>query len=231
MSQEQIKQARNTRRRRIQERQAVIFGLLILLLAGFGLAGLGVYTGAIAFPFNRDFSFEEKPVDIQVATPCLPADTLPVTASKIKVSVLNASDRSGLAAVVAGSLEDRGFTIAKTGNAEQDRASVAVRFGVDGVANGYTVAAHFPNASLILDEDREDKSVDIELGQFFTDLVATDDLLLEAETPMLTREGCTPLWELSDKVEPPAEPEPQEGDPAPDPKESPAPEEDTKTEE
>lgn len=230
MSQEQLKQARNTRRRRTQERQAVVFGLLILLLAGVGLAGVGIYTGAIAFPFDRDFSFEEKPVDVQVATPCLPADTLPVPASKIKLAVLNASDRSGLAAVVAGSLEDRNFVIAQTGNASEHRASVAVKFGIDGVANGYTVAAHFPNAALILD-DREDSSVDVALGQFFTDLVAIEDLLLEAETPMLTREGCTPLWELSVKVEPPAEPETEEEDVAPDSEEAPASEEDTKTEE
>ena len=194
------------------------------------MAGVGLYTGAIAFPFDRDFSFEEKQVDVQVATPCLPADTLPVPASKISLTVLNASDRSGLAAVVAGSLEDRSFVIASTGNATENRASVAVKFGFAGVANGYTVAAHFPNAALILD-DREDGSVDIELGQFFTDLVAPEDLLLEAETPMLTREGCTPVWELSNKVEPPAEPEVEEEGAAPDSKEAPAPEDETKTEE
>ena len=206
MSQEQIKQARSVRRRRMQERQAVIFGILIVLLAAAGLAGVGVYTEAISLPFNQDFTYKKVAVDKQVPAPCLPTDTLPVAASKIEVTVLNASKRSGLAAVVAKKLEDRKFVVAETNNAKEPRATVAIQFGVGGVAQGYTLAAHFPNAALILDE-REDATVDLLIGENFTDLLAADTVPLEAETPMLTREGCTPLWELSDKVEAPAEPE------------------------
>ena len=203
MSQEQIKQARTIRRRRIQERQAVVFGVLILLLAAITLGALGVYTGAISMPLDRDFTVEEKPVDVQKPTPCLAPDTLPVPASKIKVQVLNASERSGLAAVVTQVLEDRNFVISGTGNAPEGRANTAIFFGINGVANAYTLAAHFPSSALILDEAREDDSVQVQLGQYFTSMVPTDEVLLEAETSMLPRDGCTQLWDLSDKVEAP----------------------------
>lgn len=205
MSQEQIKQARSIRKRRMQERQAVIFGLLILLLAAIVLAAAGMYTGAISSPFAREFTYKAKPVDVQVPTPCLPNDTLPVASSKVNVQVLNASERGGLAAVVSDSLKERNFKVTGTGNAKTKRASVAVIFGVEGVAQGYTVAAHFPNAALILDE-REGTGVDVELGQLFSSLLSTSDVPLEPETPMLTREGCVPMWELSDKAEAPEEP-------------------------
>lgn len=189
----------------MQERQAVIFGLLILLLAAAGLTGVGVYSGAISLPFNQEFTYKKVAVDTQVPTPCLPLDTLPVNASNINVTVLNASNRSGLAAVVADKLKDRKFDIAETGNAPDLRATSAITFGVAGVAQGYTLAAHFPNVVLILDE-REENTVDLLIGENFTDLLTSDAVPLEAETPMLPREGCTPLWELSDKVEAPEEP-------------------------
>ncbi len=37
----------------------------------------------------------------------------------------------------------------------------------------------------------------------FKSLLPSDSIELDSETPMVSLEGCQPLWELTNKVEPP----------------------------
>jgi len=204
VSQDTIARARAIRRRRVRERQAVVFGLLAALLGVIGLWAVGVYNGAVALPFDQGFSAAEKIVDPVKPTACLPANTLPVGAKKITVNVMNASDQAGRAASVAKELGNRGMKIGETGNATTPRTVTSIVYGPKGLAAAYTLSAHFTESALILDDTVEDASLTVNIGSSFKSLVSVDDVALEAQTPMVTREGCTDLWDLTDKAEPPA---------------------------
>lgn len=187
-----VQRARTQRRRRKHERQALIFGLLIAFLAVSGLAAAAIYTGAVTAPFDRGFSTEEAVRD-QVATqPCLPDGTLPVPYRDVTLKVLNATERSGLAAQVSAVLTSRGFVVSATKTQEAKLTDVRISFGTQGLAAAYTVAAQFPKANLLYDA-REDASVDVALGASFTDLVPTEEIVLAPDTPMTSVDGCRSL--------------------------------------
>lgn len=194
--------ARTERRRREHERQAVVFGLLIAFLAVVGLGALAVYTGAVSSPFGQPItspSGEAAPADLE---PCLPqakgdADgAMPVAYSKIRLTILNASDTSGLAAAHAEVLGDRGFHIVTVGDLEEDIAQSELRFGVKGIRQAYTVAAQYPEMRLVLD-DREKNNVDLAVGLDWERPLAEDDVTIRADQPLENRPGCVPASEIT----------------------------------
>ena len=191
-----VQRARTQRRRRKHERQALVFGLLIAFLAVSGLAAAAVYTGAVDAPFDRAFSEEETVTD-QVATqPCLPDGTLPVPYQDISVRVLNATDRSGLAAQVSDALARRSFTNTATETQEAKLADVRISFGSQGLAAAYTLAAQFPRANLLYDA-RTDASIDLAIGASFGDLVPAEEIALAPDAPMTSIDGCRSLDSLT----------------------------------
>ncbi|WP_435299245.1 LytR C-terminal domain-containing protein [Timonella sp. A28] len=165
MTQEQIKKARAIRRRRVRERQAVIFGTLAATLGVIALWAVAVYNDAIGLPFDPGFSYEEQAQDEVFPTACLPDKTLPLGAKKIAVNVYNASEKNGFAGIVANDLKKRGLNVKETGNAEAKRNTTAIIFGIDGIRAAYTLHAHVPSAALILDDTREGKTIDIHIGE------------------------------------------------------------------
>lgn len=201
-----MKRARAIRRRRMRERQALIFGSLVAALGVVGLGAVAVYTSDATLPFDSGFSYAEKPKDEVFPTACLPENTLPVSYAKIKVNIYNTTERPGLATAVRNDLSKRGFEIKDVGNSDQRRVGNAIVYGHKGLSRAYTLAAHFPDAALILDE-RDDRSVDVLVGDSFKALVPAESVPLEAETPMVGRQNCTELWQLSDAVEPPEDAE------------------------
>lgn len=209
-----VQRARTQRRRRKHERQALVFGLLIAFMAVAGLAAAAVYTGAVSAPFDRPFS-EEEVVRDQVATqPCLPDGTLPVPYQDITVKVLNATNRSGLAGQVSDALAKRNFAISSTETQEAKLTDVRISFGSQGLAAAYTLAAQFPKANLLYDA-REDASVDVALGESFTDLLPAEEIVLAADTPMTSVDGCRSLDSIT--PEPLPTPSATEDAPAEDP--------------
>ncbi len=185
----------------MHERQAVVFGLLIAFLAVCGIGALAIYTGAIEAPFARDFTTPEV-IDplADVPAPCLPEDTLPVAYSDIEVMVLNGSGTGGIANANEEILERRGFVVTGTGNVAET-ARTQVRFGAEGVAAAYTLAAHYENVALLLD-DREGTGIDLVLGTEFERLVDPELVELDAETPLVDAEGCEPLEEITPRPGP-----------------------------
>ena len=145
--------ARAVRRRRMHERQAVVFGLLIAALAVVGIGALAVYTGAIEAPFDRELSSPEAVDDLaDVKVPCLADGTLPVATGDIQVNVYNASGKDDpLGRLNQDILTSRGFAVLSTGNApdldgdgKSDVVSrTQIHFGAAGVAQAYTLAAHY----------------------------------------------------------------------------------------
>ncbi|MBD5786080.1 LytR C-terminal domain-containing protein [Cellulosimicrobium terreum] len=205
----------------MHERQAVVFGLLIAILAVLGLGALAVYTGAIDAPFDRALSTPEVEADplADVKVPCLAEDTLPVAARKVHVNILNASGSSApLASTNQSLLVERSFTVDSIGNAPDlddvegpDAVSrTQIHFGVDGIAAAYTLAAHYPNPGLVLD-DREGASVDLYIGEDYVNLVDPELVGLDPDVPLENPEGCVPLDEVTPTPSPTP---PAEGDDA-----------------
>ncbi|QJW38243.1 LytR C-terminal domain-containing protein [Cellulosimicrobium protaetiae] len=200
----------------MHERQAVVFGLLIAALAVVGLGALAVYTGAIDAPFDRPLSTPEAVDDLaDVEVPCLAEGTLPVATGEVQVNVYNASGKDDpLGRLNQDILTSRGFAVLSTGNAPDldgdGDADVMTRtqihFGAAGVAQAYTLAAHYEDAGLVLDA-REDATVDLYVGADFDGVVDQELVGLTGDVPMESRSGCVPIEEITPRPlpVPPAE--------------------------
>ncbi len=208
--------ARTERRRRMHERQAVVFGLLIAALAVLGLGALAIFTGAIDAPFERPLSSPEVTDDLEdVAFPCLADGTLPVASGDVQVRVYNASGSDEpLGRLNREVLVARGFTVVETGNAPDSDGDgkpdtvtrTQIHFGTAGLAQAYTLAAHYPKPGLVLDA-REDATIDLYVGADFEDVVDTELVGLSGEIPMESRAGCVPIEQITPRAlpVPPAE--------------------------
>lgn len=198
MSQNRPDPARALRRRRKHERQAVVFGSLIAGLAIAGLGATAVYTGAMEASFlDREFTTPEPdPESIVAAPPCLPAETLPVDPATTQIRVLNGTTRAGLAGNTQVDLQTRGFAVIEVGNYQPVgvTGTARIRFGEAGIATAYTLAAHVPNAQLILDL-REDATVDLILGTEWERLVPVEEITLDPAAPLPDPLACIPLSE------------------------------------
>lgn len=199
---------RSIRRRRKHERQAVIFGILIAFMALAALLAAAVFNGAIKSPINPAFASPVASKDPAVVQPCLvEGKQNPVAFRKVKVNVYNGSKRSGVAARVAKDLEKRGFTILAAGNSQTRISGVRIAFGTKGLRQAYTVAAHFPDATLYFDA-RVTSVIDITLGSTFSGMVDVEKLTIKAGQPMENRPGCQPLEMIKPAPAPPAEVKP-----------------------
>lgn len=188
---------RATRRRRKHERQAVIFGVLIAFLAVSGLGALAVYTGALSLPDQPEFMVKESDnVDVSQQPACVPADTKPLPYAKVHVTVLNGSNRGGLAGSVSKLLTERGFSVDSTGNDARKPNRALISFGDDGVAHAYTLLAHYPEAQLVLDA-RKDSTVDFTVPEDFAELEAEDAIELDVDSPLTSLAGCAEAGQIT----------------------------------
>ena len=189
--------ARQLRRRHMHERQAVIFGVLLAALALAGLGAAAMFTGSLNLPvFARDFQAVATPTAAQDPYPCPPAGALPVAYDQITVKVFNATNRVGLAGATGAALSERRFVVAATENAAASYDGTArIIFGVPGVAQAYTLAAHIDGAVLVLDP-RTDASLDLALGAEFAELKPIDTVGLDPAVPLVAPPGCTPFDEV-----------------------------------
>ena len=171
-----------------------MFGVLIASLAVAGLGAVAVFTGGIDSPFDRPFTTRApSTAAAAVPPPCPPDGTLPVAYGQVQVQVLNATDRAGLAADTAAALTARGFAIVGTGNSPSPVLGVArISFGAAGVPAAYTLAAHLPGVSLVLD-NRQDATVDLAVGSDFIGLLDPGVVALDPNAPLVGQPGCLPL--------------------------------------
>ena len=194
--------ARTERRRREHERQAVVFGLLIAFLAVVGLAALAVYTGAVDAPIGESAASPRPEAEPAEPVPCLPRPkgnaegVRPATYSDVRVRVFNASDTAGLAAAHAEVLNDRGFDVVDEGNLDHKIERSELRFGTKGIRAAYTVAAHYPELRLVLD-DRSGNVVDLAVGTEWERPLAEEDVPISADQPLENRPGCVPAGEMT----------------------------------
>lgn len=182
---------RATRRRRLHQRQTVVFGILIaaLIFAG-GFAWL-VRTGAIPSPWTREFTFPEK-VETSTEMICPPDGAYTLGFDAVTVNVFNSSNQSGLASNIAASLREIGVTVAEVGNwPELIVTDGQIQTGNAGLVAAYTIKQLFPNMDVMLD-DRQDTTVDILAGHTFGSgsMISSDGL--EAGTAIVPPDACLP---------------------------------------
>jgi hypothetical protein len=106
----------------------------------------------------------------------------PVPAAQVRVRTLNASTQVGLAGRISLELRQQGFT--RVGTPTNDprypkgdmRCFGQLRFGANGTSAARTLSLLVPCAQLVRD-NRQDASVDLALGTYFTDLAPSQDAL------------------------------------------------------
>ena len=183
------------RRRRLQQRQTVIFGALITVLLVVGLVAGLMWAGAVPAPFTRAFS-SASPTEQQIVTPCPPEGATPVAFSEVLANVYNGTDRGGLAGETGQALGQLGVVVNQQANWPQGAYAGAVQIVVGplGVTAGYSVARIFPGAVVSLDSTRGDESVDVVLGEKYDKMLTPDQIAaLDPSAPLEAPAGCTPV--------------------------------------
>ena len=71
-----------------------------------------------------------------------------------------------------------------------------IHFGVTGLAQAYTLAAHYDNPGLVLDT-REAPTVDLYVGTDFEDVVDPELVGLSSDVPLESRAGCVAIEEIT----------------------------------
>jgi LytR cell envelope-related transcriptional attenuator len=163
------------------QKTAITLGLAFLLLAGAALWG----TWAVF----RDTTPESAQTTV-AQPPCPPPEIQP---AQVSINVFNASGRSGLARLVADGMAQRGFVLANIANdplAKEVPTAAEIRHGPGGVGQAQLVATQVPGAVLVVDQ-RPDASVDIAVGDTFTDLTPLATLGPDGK-PVLPPLPCTP---------------------------------------
>ncbi|WP_161786618.1 LytR C-terminal domain-containing protein [Demequina mangrovi] len=153
-------------RRHRRERQIIVFGVLIIVLAFTSLYFAGVYKGDVEGPFSQPFVTPEGAFESDITLVCPPPDTSPMAHKNVGVRILNGTEVQGLAGSVSSVLEERNYLVVSTTNWGRTYGdSVRIYFGEDGVRQAYTVARNFDaEVDLVLD-NREGTLVDIVLGE------------------------------------------------------------------
>lgn len=182
--------ARAEYRKRTQQRQTVIFGSIIAVMAVLLVLGTLTWSGLLPIPFDREFS--KAPDTNSVVCPIDGAQHVDPTT--ITVNVYNATTRTGLAGTVATSLSAAGVVVSETANwgGEEFTEPVRLYASPDGVTSAYTLRAYFPDALVHIDPNITSQIVDVVLGEGYTDLVAapTEEQLVAAMEPV---EDCVPV--------------------------------------
>ncbi len=186
--------ARAEYRKRTQQRQTVIFGSIIAVMAILLVFGTLAWSGLLPLPFNREFS---QPPD-ETAVACPVEGAAPQDPSTITVVVFNATNQTGLAGRVGTSLAETGVLVSETANWSGEDLLEPVRLysSPSGVNTAYTLRAFFPEASVHVDPNLTSEVVEVVLGTSYSEMVEapTEEQFTLA---MEAIPGCVPLEEFS----------------------------------
>jgi len=176
-------QARARRRRHLHQRQTVIFGLLLLALAGTLLLAWLMWVGAFPSPFERDFT-SPPPEESTTTVACPPEGAVTVGLNEITASVYNSTDVAGLAGNVSATLATAGVSITQTANWEDTIVGVGfLRTGILGLEEAYTLQLAFPGM-VVTKDAREDALVDVVLGEEFGSVADLSTITAGLEVPI-----------------------------------------------
>ncbi|MFC5370832.1 LytR C-terminal domain-containing protein [Arcanobacterium bovis] len=182
--------ARSEYRKKIHERQVLLFGIIGAVMLFLLLINTLFSTGLVPFPFKHDFSRKEG---VTLVYPCANDDAKPADLKTIPARVFNASGKSGVAKQVSDALKARGVQVSATANWDGEAKvseSTRILTGVDGINNAYTLRAFFPQSKIVFDSTLKSEIVDVVIGEGWQEMHAqpTEQDFLEA---MKSQEKCT----------------------------------------
>ncbi|WP_291379423.1 LytR C-terminal domain-containing protein [Demequina sp.] len=170
-----LRTRREVVRRHRRERQFLVFGLLVGLLATVTVIAYAIYQGRVNSPITYAFVTPPPDFESSIKWPCAPLnegndENFPMEPSQVTVRVLNGTDKQGLAGSTLEVLMGRGYVPAASGAATNWNRTYSeyarIQFGEEGLRQAYTVAANFPEYVMVLD-NREGAVIDIILGELF----------------------------------------------------------------
>ncbi|WP_161522266.1 LytR C-terminal domain-containing protein [Bifidobacterium xylocopae] len=185
---------REARRQFVRRRQKMVFTIAGSALAIVLVIALVVSLSAVG-RFHKQ-SAGSKP-NYGVAVICPPENAKVANHPEVRVRVLNGTNKTGLGSAVLRSLRNRGFNMQGLADfpSKTELARTEIRFGAKGISQGYTVAGHFNDAIMQMD-DRQDDLVDVVIGATFNDLVP-EKSTLGVGKPIEAVKGCrTDIKEL-----------------------------------
>lgn len=147
-----------------------------------------VFGGAVGYVIAPD------PQVIDPASGCtytnvIPAEVLPKP-KDVTVNVFNATKRVGLASITSVDLHLRGFKQGAIDSSSEDIPGIAIIRYADG-ARAYAdrLAAYVPGALLKRDENKQDKTVDLVLGDAFGQLAPNEQVAAILAVPSASASG------------------------------------------
>lgn len=148
------------------------------------LLALSVLTGVVWWRvLHRADGSTHTPVAISTPTStCTPKPghvTLPQPGA-VSVTVLNAANRTGLAATVEAQLKSRGFATAGVGNDTPFGGIAEIRYGAAGKPGAQLLSYYVPGAKLMVVK-RSSAMVDVVLGTAFKSLASNNVALAAAK--------------------------------------------------
>ncbi len=182
---------REARKQYLHDRQKIVLTAACVLLVVALIIAIPFYTGLISTGSASSASDTSTGPNYGVTAVCAPEGATGVSTSDITVRVLNGTNSAGLATAVGEELENRGFVLQSVGDYDSSSvlARTEIRFGSNAIAKAYTVASHFSDAVLRMD-DREDQLIDVIIGSSFYDLKDSDKVKITAGTAITSIKGC-----------------------------------------
>ncbi|MFM8894207.1 MAG: LytR C-terminal domain-containing protein [Actinomycetales bacterium] len=173
---------------------AIVTGMVVLFALGFGIA-LITQGAKLPTPSVAAASPSQASGSPAVPLPCsttlvIPAEVLPRPA-KVKVNVVNATKRKGLAAETALALKLAGFKILEVSNVPDGRrinGFAEVRHGPRGLKQANLVHFYVPDAVMV-EDTRNDKTVDVVLGKEFSVIASQAEAAASMASPAPSTSG------------------------------------------
>lgn len=173
-----------------RQRETLIFTWTGGVLAALAVIGLLIGFNIVPFPFFNDFAAGDK-IAQAGDVPCPTGEAQPIPPEKVEVSVLNGTDRSGLASDVGKSLDALGFTVTSKTNAPEGnvQGSAVISSGPTGVNSAYTLALAFPDAKIVLDS-RLESDVTLTIGNDYDQMIKPEDFRKALDRGLPARPSC-----------------------------------------
>ncbi len=176
------------RRRRLQVRQTLIFGTLILMLGLIFLIAFLQWQGSMESPFAREFTTEDVP-HISDTLACPSEGMVTVAAEEITATVLNSTARGGLATAAADQLTLVGVHIVAVGNWDESvlQGPGVIEVGPGQIAEGYSLQYLLPGMP-VMQVDTVEEGATVVLGVQFQ--AVADASTLQPDQPIAIPEEC-----------------------------------------
>src|SRR5699024_2138027 len=156
------------------------------------LVVIGVYAvGELREPVEDPGVIAEKSFGPeQIELTCPDPGAVPLEPGEVTVTVLNGTNRSGLAGDVTEQLGERGYGVETPGNTRRADGPATIVHGPEGYLAARSVGAQLQEAQLQLDEELEGTAVTMLIGDGFAGLQDETAAAAALEEPVETPEGC-----------------------------------------